>query len=161
PTKVQVQKQRNLRKALHALSAPSTSLNGFSYIYYGCKNRTERKDQRKNLKALGAQNSRILDIHYPSRTVVALLVHNDYREELITQLQKRNVNPLDQYSPTAASALTDPQYKDLSEQEKINIATAKHQQRLVRALPFIRTTISRAVGRLFLEQQWITNSQFE
>ncbi|KAI7905495.1 uncharacterized protein BX663DRAFT_499935 [Cokeromyces recurvatus] len=147
--------------AIRAFTAPNEhQQQGFSYVYYPAKNRISRKIQRKNLTILGVNNSRILDIHYPSRNVVALLVHNDYRNDLINTLKLAQVNPLEDYSPTAPSSLSDPIYKDLSNDEKQKIATEKQNQRLVRALPFIRTNISKAVARFFVNENLITNDQY-
>ncbi|KAI9468872.1 MAG: hypothetical protein EXX96DRAFT_612576 [Benjaminiella poitrasii] len=144
---------RQLSIAVRALTAPSPDQSqGFSYVYYPAKSRISRKTQRSNLSTLGVTNSRVLDIHYPSRNVVAILVHNDYRNDLITTLQATNVHHLEMYSPTDPTSLSDPQYQDLSDDEKRRIATDKHNQRLVRALPFIRTNVCRAVARCFANE---------
>ncbi|KAI9325219.1 hypothetical protein BD770DRAFT_458520 [Pilaira anomala] len=92
PPKQKVVTQNKLDNAVRAFSAPSTEKQGFSYVYYPVKSRISRKIQRSNLHALGVTNSRILDIHYPSRNVVALLVHNDYQDELINKLKSKGVN---------------------------------------------------------------------
>ncbi|KAI9333644.1 hypothetical protein BD770DRAFT_295372, partial [Pilaira anomala] len=150
-----------LDNAVRALSAPSTDNQGFSYVYYPAKSRISRKIQRKNLQTLGVTNSRILDIHYPSRNIVALLVHNDYKDDLINLLKSKGVNNLSDYSPLHPSAIADPQFKDLTESEKRSLAMEKNNNRLVRALPFIRDHISTAVARYFEDQRWISKSQLE
>ncbi|KAI9329108.1 hypothetical protein BD770DRAFT_303969, partial [Pilaira anomala] len=147
--------------AVRAFSAPSTEKQGFSYVYYPVKSRISRKIQRSNLHALGVTNSRILDIHYPSRNVVALLVHNDYQDELINTLKSKGVNNLIDYSPLNPSAISDPKYKDLTDNEKKNLALEKHNQRLVRVLPFLRNNIAKAVARFFEEQLLITTAQYD
>ncbi|PHZ17195.1 uncharacterized protein RHIMIDRAFT_288140 [Rhizopus microsporus ATCC 52813] len=48
---------------------------------------------RSRLRQLDINNSRILDIHYPTRNVVALLVHNDYAPELKSYVQKLRYAP--------------------------------------------------------------------
>ncbi|KAI9358445.1 hypothetical protein BD770DRAFT_410256 [Pilaira anomala] len=120
-----------------------------------------RKSQRSNLHSLGVNNSRVLDIHYPSRTVVALLVHNDYREEIIMILKKHGVSNLPDYTPTHHTTISDPQFKNLSVTEKSSLAIEKNNHRLVRALPFIRDHIAKAVARFFKEQSWITKDQLD
>ncbi|KAI8335680.1 hypothetical protein BD560DRAFT_440475 [Blakeslea trispora] len=121
----------------------------------------ERSIQRQNLKTLGVTNGRVLDIHYPTRNVVALLVHNDYRQQLMDTLKKAKVEPLTNFSPVDPSILTNTEYSTLSVEEKTRIATEKHNQRLVRALPFIQDYISKAVASFFLKENLITATQHE
>ena len=154
--------KKKVERALRAFTAPTTTTQtGFSNVYYPAQARISRKLQRKNLKELGVVNSRLLDIHYPSRNVVALLVHNDYREELIGTLKSQKLQHLADYSPTHHTSLTDPQFSDLSDTEKSRIASEKHTQRIVRALPFIRDHISKAVARYFEHEGLITPQQLE
>ncbi|KAI9358443.1 hypothetical protein BD770DRAFT_297805, partial [Pilaira anomala] len=150
-----------INKALSAFSTPTTIHQGFTYLYYPSKSRISRKTQRSNLNSLGVNNNRILDIHYPSRTVVALLVHNDYREELIMILKTHGVSNLPDYTPTHPTTISDPQFKNLSSTEKSSLAIEKHNHRLVRALPYIRDHIAKAVARFFEEQSWITKDQLD
>ncbi|KAI8077403.1 uncharacterized protein B0P05DRAFT_455155, partial [Gilbertella persicaria] len=142
--------------AIRAFTPPTTEQQGFSYVYYPSKARISRKTQRNNLKALGVTNGRVLDIHYPARNVVALLVHNDYRQQLIDTLKKSKVEALESYSPLDPNNLVDPIYNNKSIAEKTKIAAEKHNQRLVRALPFIREHISKAVASFFLKEQLIS-----
>ncbi|KAI8070665.1 uncharacterized protein B0P05DRAFT_439696, partial [Gilbertella persicaria] len=135
---------------------PPTEQQGFSYVYYPSKSRLSRKTQRQHLKTLGVTNGRVLDIHYPSRNVVALLVHNDYRQQLIDTLKQTKVDPLNNFSPLDPSILTNVEYNTMSVEEKTKIAADKHNQRLVRALPFIRDHISKAVAAFFRKENLIT-----
>jgi hypothetical protein len=150
-----------IASAVRAFTAPSTSKPGFSYVYYPAKSRLSRKIQRKNLAALGVTNNRILDIHYPSRNVVALLVHNDYRSQLIETLNKQGLQDLSDYSPLHPTAISDPQFKDLPEAERSIMATTKHNERIIRSLPFIKLHIGKAVARFFEEEGLITSQQLE
>lgn len=159
PPKKKVATPIQMAKALKSFSAPTTTHQGFTYLYYPCKSRISRKTQRQNLKSLDVNNSRVLDIHYPSRTVVALLVHNDYREEIVMTLKKHGVSNLPDFSPTHHTTISDPQFKDLTATEKSQLAIEKHNNRLVRALSFIKDHIAKAVARFFEEQFWISKEQ--
>ncbi|KAG0945126.1 hypothetical protein G6F29_002425 [Rhizopus arrhizus] len=44
---------------------------------------------RTTFKKLGVNNGRLLDLHYPDRNIVAVLVHNDYAPELTELLSKK------------------------------------------------------------------------
>lgn len=154
--------QYQLTSAIRAFSTPaSASPQAYSYIYYPSKSRISRAVQRKNLRALGAANGRILDIHYPARNVVALLVHDDYKQELIDILLKSKVTNLENYDPTNHTSITDPKYAGSSIEEKSAIASKKHNERLVRALPFIRHHISRSVAAFFLKNNAISQPQHD
>ncbi|KAI9354660.1 hypothetical protein BD770DRAFT_459803, partial [Pilaira anomala] len=122
---------------------------GFTYLCSPSKSRISRKTQRSNLNSLGVNNSRVLNAHYPSRTVVALLVHNGYREEIIMILKNHGVSNLPDYIPTHHTTISDPQFKNISSTEKSSLAIEKHNNRLVRALPYIRDHIAKAVARFF------------
>ncbi|KAG1189687.1 hypothetical protein G6F70_009438 [Rhizopus microsporus] len=76
--------QRRIQRqetAARFLQPPSEN-QGFQYIYIPTKARVPIGQLRSRLRQLDINNSRILDIHYPTRNVVALLVHNDYASEL-------------------------------------------------------------------------------
>ncbi|KAI9487536.1 MAG: hypothetical protein EXX96DRAFT_462194, partial [Benjaminiella poitrasii] len=143
--------------AVRTFTAPAPIANSsFSYVYYPSKSRISRKVQRKNLAILRVSNNRILGIHYPSRSVVGILVHNEYCANLIRTLSSVQVDPLLDFSPINPTIISDDQYACLAIEEKTAIAVAKHNQRLVRSLPFIRNHISGAVAHFFLVEKLIT-----
>ncbi|KAG2190849.1 hypothetical protein INT47_000270 [Mucor saturninus] len=78
---IKPKKNTNIAGAIRAFTAPTNDNQGYTYVYYPAKSRISRKHQRNNLKKLGVINGRILDIHYPARNVVALLVHINYNVE--------------------------------------------------------------------------------
>ena len=154
-------KNINIAGAIRAFTAPTNDNQGYTYVYYPAKSRISRKQQRSNLKKLGIINGRILDIHYPARNVVALLVHVNYKQELIDTLLKSKVSNIEKYDPTNPSTISDPQYNDISIEEKTKLAEKKHNERIVRALPFIRNHISRSVAAFFVKEKLITTEQHE
>jgi hypothetical protein len=97
------QQQRLLQRqeaATRLLQPPSTN-QGFKYIYLPTKARVPIGQIRSHLRKLDINNNHIIDIHYPDSNIVALLIHNDYEDELRQQLQrfkvtiKENFNPCD------------------------------------------------------------------
>ncbi|KAI9477944.1 MAG: hypothetical protein EXX96DRAFT_568929 [Benjaminiella poitrasii] len=114
--------------------------------------------QRKNLRALGVDNGRVLDITYPAKTIIGLLVHNLYVDELIQTMATAGVHHIT-YDPQDGANLTNPEYDHLSSEEKNQIAITKHNHRLNRALPHIRLPVSKTIALFFHTKGWITDEQ--
>ncbi|KAG1487979.1 hypothetical protein G6F53_013655 [Rhizopus delemar] len=76
------QRRTQRQEAAARLLQPPSENQGFQYVYLPTKARVPIGQIRTRLRKLDIQNTRILDIHYPDRNIVALLVHNDYVDEL-------------------------------------------------------------------------------
>ncbi|EIE91859.1 hypothetical protein RO3G_16570 [Rhizopus delemar RA 99-880] len=116
---------------------------------------------RTRLRKLDIKNNRILDIHYPDRHVVALLVHNDYVNELRAQLERFKITIKDNFDPCDPEILRDPKYADLSTAEPANYALMHHSDRMVRALKYIRVPVKYTVARYFYSKGWISKTTLE
>ncbi|KAG1546448.1 hypothetical protein G6F49_010495 [Rhizopus delemar] len=136
----QQRRQQRQEAAARILQPPSEN-QGFKYIYLPTKARVPIGQLRSRLRKLDINNNRILDIHYPDRNVVALLVHNDYTDELRSHLQRFKVTLKDDFNPCDPKLLRDPQYADASDEERANLAFMHHCNRMERALKFIRTPV--------------------
>ncbi|KAI8368218.1 uncharacterized protein BYT42DRAFT_504111 [Radiomyces spectabilis] len=134
---------------------PTSETHGFQYVYIPSKFRMKTKALRQTLRTLGFDNSRILDVHYPDRQVVALLIHNDYHDTLVASFARHNINPLKDFNPRDPSHLRDPKFVGLSLEDRQREANQIHLQRLEHALQFIREPVKFAVARSFHSQQWI------
>ncbi|KAI8394239.1 uncharacterized protein BYT42DRAFT_488273 [Radiomyces spectabilis] len=135
--------------------APTSETHGFQYVYIPSKFRMKTKALRQTLRTLGFDNSRILDIHYPDRQVVALLIHNDYHDTLLASFARHNITPIKDFNPHDQSRLRDPKFNTLSLEDRQREADQIHRQRLERALKFIREPVKFAVARSFHSQKWI------
>ncbi|PHZ11543.1 uncharacterized protein RHIMIDRAFT_297409 [Rhizopus microsporus ATCC 52813] len=98
---------------------------------------------------------RILGIYYPTRNVVALLVHNDYTPELKAHLRKFKVHTKEDFNPSGGSTLMDPHYAQNTKEERDSYAVMHHRGRLKRALTYIRAPVKYAMARYFYSQGWI------
>ncbi|KAI7847066.1 hypothetical protein BDC45DRAFT_562577 [Circinella umbellata] len=67
--------------------APSTQ-SEFKFVYLHQHHRMTIKQLRDILRKLKIDNSRILDVHFPDRGVVGILIHNDYESDLTAQLNR-------------------------------------------------------------------------
>lgn len=104
---------------------------------------------RTHLRQLGVNNSRILDIHYHYRNVVAILIHNDFVTELRNLLEPKRIYFNDAIDPWNSSTLKHLKFNMLSEQEKTVKAAEIQQQRLERAMNRIREPVKYAAAYYF------------
>lgn len=144
--------------ALRLFTVPSQA-QGFQYVYLHTRSKVAPSQVRKNLQQAGIQQSRLLEIHYPDQNVIALLFHNEYVEEARNLLRKAVV--LSDFNPISPSILRDPKHQDLSDADKLLTVQEIHHNRLLRALNRIRSPINLAVARSFLQQEWITQAQYD
>ncbi|EIE87857.1 hypothetical protein RO3G_12568 [Rhizopus delemar RA 99-880] len=91
------------------------------------------------LRKLDIDSNRIIDIHYPDHNIVALLIHNDYEDELRQQLQRFKVIIKKDFNPCDPQLLRDPKYADRTPAEREDLAFMHHCNRIDRALQYIRT----------------------
>lgn len=131
----------------------------YQYVYLNLKYRDKASAVRTKLRALGIDNGRILDLHYPTRGVVSILIHTDYFPTLTSILEEHELNPLSDFNPLDTSTLKDPALASLSEEEKQAKLLELHQSRLCRALNFVRPYLKGLISRDFIQQGWLTPAQ--
>ncbi|ORY89533.1 hypothetical protein BCR43DRAFT_418253, partial [Syncephalastrum racemosum] len=141
---------------------PVSENHGYKYIYLRLKHRMPTAHLRSTLKKLRIDTSRILDLHFPDRCVAALLVHNDYAEELIAQLSALGIQPHDLFDPLDPAIIRDPELlATLDEAERREKARALHRTNLLRALAFIRVPVKFAVARSFVKSGWLEQTDVD
>ncbi|KAI8368220.1 uncharacterized protein BYT42DRAFT_482758, partial [Radiomyces spectabilis] len=141
--------------------ATNSETHGFRYVYIPSKFRMKTKELRSRLRILGFNNSRILDVHYPDRQIVALLIHNDYYDELTTLLAKHTIQQIKDFNPRDPMRLRDPKFETLAAKDRQQQADQLHVERLERAINFIRAPVKFAVARSFHQQQWLSDSHLQ
>lgn len=149
------QRQQKQTTAARFFQPPSAN-PGFTYIYLNTKTRIPIGKLRSLFRKLNINNNRILDAHYPDRNIVALLIHNDFEQELRDHLSKLKISFNDTFDPLDPVHLRDPTLQDLPTAEKEHRAFLLHCNRMEKALDFIRAPIKYAVAKHFLSQGWIT-----
>ncbi|KAG2192541.1 hypothetical protein INT47_011654 [Mucor saturninus] len=143
PRKRTTSKQRKAAARIFEAPAETTSSNAFLYLYLPNKYRVRIKEFRRKLQTMGIDNGRILDIHYPARGVVALLIHHSYQVELDSIFTKSDITPVKQFDPTAATHVNDPSLRHLTADKRASKAVEFHQTRLILGLKFIRSYLGR------------------
>ncbi|KAG1138100.1 hypothetical protein G6F37_011426 [Rhizopus arrhizus] len=156
----QQHKRQQRQEAAARLLQPLSANQSFQYLYLPMKARVPIGQLRSRLRKLDINNNRILDIHYPDRNVVALLIHNDYEDELRSQLKRFKISLEDDFDPCDPKILRDPKYVDFADEERTNLAFMHHCNRMERALRFICVSVKFAVARHFFKQKrmWMLTS---
>ena len=149
---------RKQEAAARAFVLPSDN-HGFQYTYLPARARIPTGQMRAKLRKLGIDNSRVLDIHYPDRQVVALLMHNDFVPEALETFNKFGVKPLENFDPCSPSNLRDPKYAQLSSRIDRSMQNSTTTTACSRALNFLRIPVRYAVARQFTSIGWITVPQ--
>ncbi|KAI9365567.1 hypothetical protein BD770DRAFT_455871 [Pilaira anomala] len=137
------------------LFTPISESQGFKYVYLPCRAREKYSEIRKKLKTLKVDSARILDVHYPAKNVIALLVHNDYSDTILKRFTDVGVKPVEDFDPTDASVIRDPSLAGLDLTAKLIKARDLQRSRCLRALEHIRRPVCFAVAGDFLSRGWI------
>ncbi|KAG1448130.1 hypothetical protein G6F57_016921 [Rhizopus arrhizus] len=148
-------------EAIHRRFVPVAAHHDYEYVYLPSRYREPISSLRSKLHKLKINNARVLDVHYPDRQVVALLVHTEYTADLLAAFAKAKVEPIQGFNPLNPDLLRDPKFADLSESDRAAKCTEVHQARLVRALQHIRESVRPAVARSFFVKNWITLDQYK
>ncbi|KAI7858779.1 hypothetical protein BDC45DRAFT_497613 [Circinella umbellata] len=147
-------KQRRIAAAARIFQQPSDT-HGFQYLYFFSKARMPVGRMRASLRQFGVDNSRVLDIQYPARQTIGLLVHNDFTESILQTLKEAGIHPID-FDPLDPKYVHDPKYSDASQDTRANIAHELQCARALRAIHYIRAPIKYAVARDFQNKGWIS-----
>ncbi|KAI8330231.1 hypothetical protein BC941DRAFT_456907 [Chlamydoabsidia padenii] len=140
---------------------PPSPNQGFQYVYLNTNKRLPTKELRTKFRRLGITTSRLLDIHYPTKNVLAILVHNDFTAEFLEHMTKFDIRPINDFDPNDPAHLQDPEYTsaNLTEDDKATHMITILNQRMRRTLEYIRTPLQRAVGTYFVQQGWIDETE--
>ncbi|KAG1176955.1 hypothetical protein G6F36_010883 [Rhizopus arrhizus] len=128
-------------------SAPTT---GFKFIHLPIQRRLPLHQLRSNLRHLHINTCRILDIQYPDRHVVSLLIHYGYENELRDKLRKFHILVRDDFDPLDPENVRDPEFINALTHRKVEHARWAFLQRLGPALRRFKSPLYKTVVRFFL-----------
>ncbi|KAG1443259.1 hypothetical protein G6F55_012723 [Rhizopus delemar] len=94
-----VTKKRKLAAGRAFQPIDPSAPRGFEYLYLNRNRKLTRAEVRRNLRLLGLDLSRVLDICFPDPKVLGLLVHVLYKEEVISLLSAAKVPLVDGFDP--------------------------------------------------------------
>lgn len=145
--------QRRLEAAARAFQRPSET-HGFQYLYFPSRARMPIGQMRACLRRFGIENNRVLDIHYPARQTIALLVHNDFVTPMLEKLRAVNIHQIE-FNPLDPNHIHDPKYHDAADEVKAQLAQELQVNRARRAVKHIRAPIKYAVARDLYNKGWL------
>jgi hypothetical protein len=134
---------------------PSTGPQGYEFIYIPRTRRLNRSEVRSRLRSVGVDTARVLDILYPARDVLGLLVHAQYLPLIRETLLKQKIQPLESFDPLDAKHIADPKHASLTTEDRRRLAVDLHRERLLRGLEKMRPHVRPAVARSYVEIGWI------
>lgn len=134
---------------------PADAPSGYTYVYIPRSRSLDRKDIRHRFSLLGISTARIVDIMFPARSAIGVLIHKEFMPEFLQILKECKVTPLDSFDPLDPVHIVDPKFRDLSKADRVRLAAALQQDRCLRTMLFVREYLLPSVSKFFLEQGWI------
>ena len=141
-----------------AFSIPSSEFVGYEIVYIPRYRRLNRAEIRRRFNHLGLDTTLIIDISFPARTVIGLLVHQAFKSELIKTLQDCKIEIISSFPPVALEHIVDPKFSQCNTAKRTKLGQAMHQDRCIRTLRFIRLHLVVSIARYFTDQNWISSA---
>ncbi|KAG0167611.1 hypothetical protein DFQ29_000340 [Apophysomyces sp. BC1021] len=104
----------------------------------------------KFLGVLKVPQARIIDIQFPAKGTIALLVHAEYKQELVSLLTQNKVPVKNTFDPTSADILGDPKLASLTIVERQQRAQKIYQDRMLRTCLRLPSHLGSSVLRAFV-----------
>ncbi|KAK4519540.1 Lysophospholipid acyltransferase [Mucor velutinosus] len=150
------------RQALHRFFSPppddSIQNGSYTLVYLPRSRRMNRSQIRSKFRAISIDNLRILDLNFPARNTIGVLLHEAYLDEFKSKLLEIDTQPIQNFDPLDHHHVADPKYHDLSEERRLQLAHALHQDRCIRTLYFIRPHLVPGVAKYFVRQGWVPHT---
>lgn len=149
-----------IERASRLFTKPSTTA-GYRFVYLAQKGRVPMNEIRRSLSALGVNNARIMDIHFPDRNVCGLLIHNDFEQELINTLQHHKVQLLPTFDPHAPEIIRNPSHRDDSIADKTALAKSIQRTRIHRIIYRATARVRPSLLASFIAQAATTYGDYQ
>ncbi|KAF7720411.1 hypothetical protein EC973_009191, partial [Apophysomyces ossiformis] len=146
------QKPRKLKVTLETIQRTLTAPSGpsqYTFVYLSCRHHLRHSQVRQFLGVLKVQQSRIIDIQFPARGTIALLVHTDYKNELIGLLTQNKVPVKPAFDPTNAEILGDPKLASGTITERTKLARKIYEDRMLRTCLRLPSHLGYSIMRAF------------
>jgi hypothetical protein len=147
-------KRSTAARAFQTIEGPQ----GYEFVYIQRHRRMDRSDIRRRLRHIGLDTSRIMDITFPSRNALGLLIHIQYKTEMCALLNESKITPLTAFDPLDPKHIADPKHDTLSANDRAILASQLHRERLTRGLKFMRPHVAPAVAKAYAAIGWIDES---
>ncbi|OAD68531.1 hypothetical protein PHYBLDRAFT_150120 [Phycomyces blakesleeanus NRRL 1555(-)] len=132
-----------------------TGPDGFEYVYISWSRCIMHSEVCCSLRTLGVDTGRLLDINFPARGVIGVLVYVQYLEEFKSQIACAKVSLIDSFDPLDPKNVADPKFANLSlsglETQTLVLQNACCSQ----ALKFLCPHLVLPVAHFFIQSGWI------
>ncbi|GAN11814.1 hypothetical protein MAM1_1018c11421 [Mucor ambiguus] len=149
------------RQALHRMfnppAATDTQNGSYTFVYLSRSRRMNRSQIRSKFRDISIDNLRILDLNFPARNAIGVLLHEAYLPEFKSKLLEIDARVIEDFNPLDHHHIADPKYQDLSVESRANLAKSLHRDRCIRTLYFIRPHLLPGVAKYFVRQGWVSN----
>ncbi|KAG0166343.1 hypothetical protein DFQ29_001003 [Apophysomyces sp. BC1021] len=122
----------------------------YAFVYLPCRHHLRHSAMRKFLGVLKVPQARIIDIQFPAKGTIALLVHAEYKQELVSLLTQNKVPVKNTFDPTSADILGDPKLASLTIVERQQRAQKIYQDRMLRTCLRLPSHLGSSVLRAFV-----------
>ncbi len=156
PKKVTVKRREAIVRGFNEVSGPS----GYTTVYINRSRRFTKTEVRRNLRLLGAEPRRIVDVSFPARNVIGLLIHRGFEAEFEGLLTKAKVATLKDFDPLDPAHVADPKYKDLDTSARFGVALRLQNQRSLLSLQYMakhRAPLFGPVAREYVQLGWVSD----
>ncbi|CAO0800991.1 unnamed protein product [Mucor circinelloides] len=147
------------RQALHRFFSPKdaepSNANSYTFVYLHLSSQLTRTQIRSKLRAISIDNLRVLDIIFPARHIIGILIHEAYLSEFRSKLLEIDTSLIPSFNPLDPDHIADPKYHDLPKEERTRLARSLHQDRCLRTLSFVRPNLLPGIARYFVRQGWV------
>ncbi|KAG2190860.1 hypothetical protein INT47_011780 [Mucor saturninus] len=132
---------------------------GFQYVYIGRSRKIIRSEVRSRLRRSGIDTGRILDVTFPASGVLGLLMHVQYVQTFTEAMTKVDATLFPDFDPLDPKHLADPQYVDMSHDDRCQKMHDIVNNRAIDTLSFLRPLVVGAVARSFVDLGWIDDQR--
>ncbi|ORE06602.1 hypothetical protein BCV72DRAFT_249946 [Rhizopus microsporus var. microsporus] len=134
--------------------------HGYKFLYLPLRRRLTIGKLRPRMRQLNINTHRVLNIYYPGRHLVALLVHNDYGVELYSQLKKFKISVQDDYDPLDSSNLRDPDYDYWDEANMTCTVRGLFTYHILHAFSYLKGPVKQTIADFFASKGYIDRNEF-
>lgn len=159
---MQIPKNRKRPATIRALqptnpNEPKTN-NHYAQIHLHRNRRINRRELRKFFSSINVDNGRILDITFPAKETITILIHEDFKDELTQILKNNNIKTDEKFNPLDEKHVADIRFQTLNKEQRSDIAHALQRDRCIRTLQFIRPYLLPSISKYFESQNWINST---
>lgn len=134
---------------------------GYQYVYLGRSGKVLRSEVRHQLRQIGVDTSRVLDICFPATGVIGVLLHVQYATEFLGFMRQAKADCISKFEPLDPANLADPKFADLTPLEREHLIYQLTNKRALQTLSFLRPLNVSGVGQYFLESGWICQEDLD